>query len=474
MSDQARPNIIVVMTDTLRTAYLGCYGNDTIHTPNIDEFAARAVKLTRAYPESLPTIPVRRAMHTGRRAYPFRNYQPVSWDIVYLPGWQPLDADEDCLAERLAAAGYHTGFVADTLPYFAPAFNFYRGFWQWEYIRGMQQDRWRSVHTIADEQLKPYKARSDEATTFYGLHHYHLANTADRRHEQDTSTARTFQWAMDFLEDNRNAEPFYLCIDSFAPHEPWEAPPMYHQLYADPSYDGPTIVHVSYTTREEQGIDDDATADIIAHYSGLVTLTDTWFGMMMDKLDRLGLTDNTLVVFTSDHGTNFGDNQFDIIGKPSHSLWPGVMHLPLLIHMPDGMGAGTVADQLTYNVDIQATICDLAGIGPGQGLDGQSLLPLLGGDGQWQPRQYVTSRYGDAVCYIDDTHWIRADVTGTLGEAFDLRDDPACQHDIAAQLDASIFDRAWQRLLDDAGGDFPIYTIERRTDAIGQKPIVRE
>ncbi|MFO8080631.1 MAG: sulfatase-like hydrolase/transferase, partial [Armatimonadota bacterium] len=98
----ARPNVVYVMTDTLRTAFLGCYGNETIRTPNIDRFAAQSVLFTRAYPESLPTIPVRRAIHTGRRSYPFRDYTPVPWDIVYLPGWQAMDRTEDTLAENLA------------------------------------------------------------------------------------------------------------------------------------------------------------------------------------------------------------------------------------------------------------------------------------------------------------------------------------------------------------------------------------
>ena len=72
-----KPNIVVIVSDTLRTAHLGCYGNPNIQTPNIDAFANRAMLFSRAYPESLPTIPVRRALHTGRRAYPFRDYRPV-------------------------------------------------------------------------------------------------------------------------------------------------------------------------------------------------------------------------------------------------------------------------------------------------------------------------------------------------------------------------------------------------------------
>ena len=114
MSD--RTNVLLIVTDTFRAANIGCYGATDTRTPNIDRFAAGGARFTQAYPESLPTIPIRRALHSGRRAYPFHNYRPVPWDFVYLPGWQPMDDGESTLAEDLAAAGYHTGFVTDTMP----------------------------------------------------------------------------------------------------------------------------------------------------------------------------------------------------------------------------------------------------------------------------------------------------------------------------------------------------------------------
>ena len=99
--DQTEWNIIVVVADTLRTAYLGCYGNEWIHTPAIDRFARQGVRFSRSHPECLPTIPTRRTLHSGRRAFPFADYRPVPWDNVYMPGWQPLSAEESTVAETL-------------------------------------------------------------------------------------------------------------------------------------------------------------------------------------------------------------------------------------------------------------------------------------------------------------------------------------------------------------------------------------
>ena len=87
-------NIVVIVADTFRTSFLGAYGNDWIHTPNLNQFAEEGVRFTNAHPECLPTIPTRRTLHTGRRAFPFKDYSPVPWDNVYLAGWQPMSGDE--------------------------------------------------------------------------------------------------------------------------------------------------------------------------------------------------------------------------------------------------------------------------------------------------------------------------------------------------------------------------------------------
>ena len=432
------------------------------------------MRFTRAYPESLPTIPVRRALHTGRRAYPFRNYTPVKWDIVHLPGWQAMDNDEDTLAENLAQAGYQTGFVTDTLPYFAPGFNFTRGFWQWEFVRGQQQDRWRSPYAVDPARLSRYCDFDTAAKGSHALVPMYLANSAHVKSGQDTTTAQVFLSAMRFLEENKSGQPFYLLVDCFDPHEPWEAPEEYYRIYGDPNYDGRRIVHCSYGPADKFGYTKEEVEYVEAHYCGLVTLVDTWFGKFMDKLDELGLSSNTAVMFTSDHGTNFCDNPRNVIGKPASALYPGLMHLPLLVRLPDESGAGRTCDELAYNLDLTATVYDIAGVTSPQGVDGQSVLPLVTGSGRWKPREYVTCRYGDSLCYIDDQTWAIVGIDGTPREMFDLQSDPNCQADATQSLAPLHLARVRERLLSDAGGEFPRYGADgkliRWTDAIGQNP----
>jgi len=295
----------------------------------------------------------------------------------------------------------------------------------------------------------------------------HLANTAHVQDEEDTTTARVFKWAARFVEDNEAGQPFFLLVDCFDPHEPWEAPEKYYEFYGDPDYRGRRIVHCRYGPAERFGYTPDEVEYVKAQYAGLVTLVDTWFGKFIAKLDALGLGANTAVFFISDHGTNFCENPRNVIGKPEDSMYPGVMQLPFLVRLPGGQCAGQTNDDLVYDIDLTATVYDLAGIHSEQGLDGQSLMPLLGGAGTWKRREYVTCRYGHSLCYIDERSWVLTHVDGIPQEIFDLESDPHCTRDIKDTADQSRFKVAWERLLADAGGSFPDYRGSRETDAIG-------
>jgi len=462
-------NIVVIVLDTLRAKHLGCYGNTKIRTPNIDAFDKRSVRFMRAYPESLPTIPVRRALHTGRRAYPFRDYKSLKWGTVYLPGWQPIADEEDTLAEDLANAGYQTGFVCTTQHCWNPGYNFQRGFWQWEFVRGYSgEDRWHSPFSVPRNSMKRYGDPTELMKRPHagGRAPMVLANRGIVMKDEETATARAFKWAGKFLEDNRE-HPFYLMIDSFAPHEPWEAPEKYYLMYGDPDYDG--VKHLGSCYGPADSYSEKEIEYMNAQYSGLVTHVDRWFGEFLHKLDSLGLAENTAVLFISDHGTNFCDNPRNVIGKPANAMYPGVMQLPFLVRTPDEANAGTVRNELVYNLDLTATVYDLAGITSKDGIHGQSVLPLVQATKGWKSRDYVTCRYGDSLCYIADDTWALGNIDGKIQEVFDLKSDPNCMVILGKNDARQRWKNAWEYLLRDAGGHFPNYRIKRMTDALGRK-----
>ena len=178
-------NIVVVVSDTLRTAYLSPYGNDWVRTPNLQRFAEEGVRFTNAHPECLPTIPTRRTLHTGRRIYPFSSYNPVPWDNVYTPGWQPMSSDEPAIAESLVRNGYHTGFFADVPHYFVPGMNFTRGFRQWQFVRGQAEDRYRGGAHADPSQVARYRGNPERVRS-------HIVNVQPEREEENWPTARLF------------------------------------------------------------------------------------------------------------------------------------------------------------------------------------------------------------------------------------------------------------------------------------------
>jgi len=458
-------NVILVVSDTLRTAYMGCYGSQWVHTPHMDRFASESVRFTRAHPESLPTIPMRRAVHTGRRAFPFADYAPVPWDNVYLPGWQPMSPEEPTIAEALAQAGYHTGFFSDVPHYFVPGMNFTRGFRQWQYVRGQAEDRYNAPARADPALLSRYWGNEARIRA-------HLVNVRPDRPEETWPAARTFRAAIQFLEDNRTAEPFYLYVDTFTPHETWEAPLHYYDLYGQREDREPVCITVPYGPLSRAPQYEGRLSSIRANYAGLVTMVDTWFGRLLDTIDRLGQRERTLVILTSDHGTNFADNPECVIGKPENALYPGTMDVPLLVRHPQGTGAGTVCDELVYTLDLPATILAVADAAPLGEIEGQNLLPLVEKKSGFPSRAYLTCRYGNTVWYRDDATWFFSDVRFQDPRVFDLEADPTCQQDIA-QWATDRIATARERILADAGGSLTLYSREGGTDALGRPLFAR-
>ena len=133
-------NVILVISDSFRKDHLGCYGNSWIHTPNLDKFSKESAIFMRTYPESLPTIPARRAIYTGKRVFPFRKYDLRKDILSRRPGWEPLSNEDISISEVFRLSGYRTALIGDNYHLFEPGMNFNRGFLEWIFIRGQEND----------------------------------------------------------------------------------------------------------------------------------------------------------------------------------------------------------------------------------------------------------------------------------------------------------------------------------------------
>lgn len=432
---------IVVLFDSLRRDYLGCYPDVRLEgsmdkkvlTPNIDRFAKQAVVFERAYVNSHPTGPFRREAWTGKIEFPHR-------------GWGPLLPTDLTFARLLGEAGVVSMLITDnyaitdgtygiqssyTVANPSHAGNYQQWFTGWHLVRGHQSDRWWPSNRKVELPCSPEKLRG-------GAHRMvlYLQENCGRRFECDWSVARVFQTAINWLEENYDRDSFCLWIDSFTPHEPYDPPRYYEEVY-DPGYDGERVIFPNYgktdflSQRELQ--------HIRAMYAGTVTMLDHWFGFFLEAVANMGLLKDTMIIVTGDHGHLLGDH--GMIGKPGIAqgsdalLWEGIADIPLIIYHPEGE-AGIRSQALVQAVDLFPTIMDHMKVQWPPDVDGRSLLGLVQGRQDKVRELGLYSRHKDTVNVTDGRYTLflhHPDHHSGASRLYDLKHDPMQQRNIISQ-----------------------------------------
>jgi len=328
----------------------------------LDKFARKSAIFDNAYAASFPTVPHRMDLATGRFTFPYRE-------------WEPLPQDEVVVSEILGQHNYTTMLICDTPHILKDGYNFDRGFTGWEWIRGQVTDRFQTDPAEVSLPCSPEKLRHLEVLKL------HLRNIAHRQGEKDCFVAQTMSKAAQWLERNYKQDKFFLWVDTFDPHEPWDPPRYYVDMY-DPNYKGEEVTYPKY------GKCGFLTAEEIKHmralYAGEVTLVDRWIGFLLEEIERLGLFDNTAVIFTSDHGFYFGEH--NLVGKATitdHifeyvSLYEEIARIPLLVYLPK-LRKSSRYSALVQPPDITAAVLDLAGVKDLGLVQGKSLVPIIEG-----------------------------------------------------------------------------------------------
>ena len=445
-------NVILVILDTLRKDHVGAYGNPWIKTPNLDSLSKESLRFTRAYPESLPTICARRAIHTGMRTWPFRDWHRYKGVNVGLWGWQPIPEGQRTLAEILKENGYATLFVTDNLQQYDASMNFQRGFDAFEFIRGQTTDPYRPLWTCPQEKVRQTLVRDESfgpGSMLYFCQYF--ANTAYRQREEDWFAPQVFTGASRILEAAREGQPFFLVVDGYDPHPPWDPPGEYVSLYDD-GYDGLE----PYTPAEGNSarFTDRQLQRMGALYSGEITLADRWLGNFLDKIGELELFDNTLLVVISDHGIARGEH--GIVGKPPYALWPEVTDIVFFIRHPEGARAGETSDHYASTHDVAPSVLGFLGIEPPGPMEGQDLSVLFEGKTP-EPRRHFTLGYHNHLWTRDDHHVMFSLYDGSAAKLYDVREDPEMKNDIAGKRPGLVRSMFENYVLKDAGGPLPHY-----------------
>ncbi len=389
--DRSKPtptNVVVVLLDSLNRHLLGAYGSDEFATPNLDAFAARSVRFTEHHTGSLPCMPARHDILCG------------ALDFLWKP-WGSIEIWEDAVTVQLRDAGVTTMLISDHPHLFERGGeNFHCDFTAWDYQRGHESD--------------PWKTRTDPSWTgapSFGAVYPNYTNSGTWfRSEEDFPGPRTMAAAAQWLDQNaRGHDRFFLFVDEFDPHEPFDTPEPYASMY-DPDWDGPHLIWPPYGTAvtARGTLDARSARQVRAQYGAKLTMIDHWFGRITEQFDRHGLWESTALIVCTDHGHYLGEH--DYFGKPAAPVMGTLGHIPLLIHLPGlpetAPSPGTNVDALTTSVDLHATITELFGVAGTERhrTHGTSLLPVLRGETSSVRDGLLTGIWGREVHLVDGTH----------------------------------------------------------------------
>jgi arylsulfatase A-like enzyme len=345
---------VMVMFDSLNRRMLRPYGCDWTHTPNFDRLAERSVTFAKSYVGSMPCMPARRELHTGRYNFLHRS-------------WGPLEPFDDSMPEILKRDGVYTHLASDHYHYWEEGgATYHTRYSSWEISRGQEGDPW--TPRVADP-----------SPTYPGSHAGNVGrqdwiNRTRMQREEDFPQAKTFRLGEDFLRANADQDNWLLHIETFDPHEPFYVPEKYKELYdfdfSRLHFDWPRYEHVSETPEQ------------VAHVrhvnAALVSMCDAYLGKVLDLMDDLGLWDDTMLIVNTDHGFLLGEH--DWWAKCRMPFYNEIAHTPFFVWDPRCRRQGARCEQLVQTIDIAPTLLGLFGKGLPPDCQGADLAETIAGD----------------------------------------------------------------------------------------------
>jgi arylsulfatase len=454
-----RPNILWFCTDQQRFDTIAALGNEHIHTPRLDRLVEEGVAFTHAYCQSPICTPSRASFLTG--TYPSALGVNGNGFAEF-----PKEHASRLLPHRLAAAGYDCGLVGK-LHLASPAKGqeprVDDGYHYFQYSHdhkgpndpGHDYSAWLRGLGLDAEQLLGEREVNDRASYRQGAKLKSFGGVYEPTAEHDNVPPEVHQsrWctekAIEFVSAERTGDqPWFLSVNPFDPHPPFDAPWEYFRRYDPKQMPGSHFMPGDLLHQQrlaDAGIDfqsEPRNPEELRHrmlqasYYAMIEQLDHEFGRLLDHLESIGARENTLVIFTSDHGESLGDHGMLLKGC---RFFEGLVRVPLILSWPTGFSGGRRSDALVELLDLAPTICDAAGLEQPWYHHGQSLMPVLHG-GQNHHRDFVRTEFYGAINYPDQTHatmfrdrrWKLVTYHGKdLFELYDLEADPWEHEDLS-------------------------------------------
>ncbi len=340
-----RPNVIFIMTDDVGYGDLGSYGGPDISTPVLDLMAREGVRFTDFYSNGPTCSPTRAGLMTGRyqQRYDVEAPLPSSLETIESRGTHGLVAEGHSLPQLMKTAGYSTGLV---------------GKWH----LGYHPDQIPEAHGF--DYFFGFKAGyTDYYQHTSGEGNPDLWENGQLIEEEGYMTDMITQRSVRFINDHKS-EPFFLSIQYNAAHWPYQVPDMPTTAIRNGAHLQP---HEENTSTRE-------------NYVAILERADQGIGEVLRTLDQLGLTENTLVIFTNDNGGEWLSRNTPLFNR-KWTVWEGGIRVPAIMRWPGVIPAGQVTDQVGITMDFTATMLALAGVSlpAGYAPEGINLLPIVSG-----------------------------------------------------------------------------------------------
>ncbi|WP_315110283.1 sulfatase [Clostridium intestinale] len=344
---------IMVMFDTLRRAAIPAYGNDWIKAPNFKRLQENTVVFDNFYAGSLPCMPARRELHTGRYNFLHRS-------------WGPLEPFDDSMPEILKNRGVYTHLVTDHSHYFEDGgCTYHNRYNSWEGFRGQEGDRWKAH--IGDLEIPEQLETVKGGVSFK----QNWVNRMYQKKEEELPAYKTFEAGLEFLEVNKTEDNWFLQIECFDPHEPFYTPQKYKDLYPH-EYKGKHFDWPSYVPVTESK---EAIEHVNYEYAALVSMCDAYLGKVLDFMDENNMWEDTMLIVNTDHGLLMGEHEW--WGKNVQPNYNEVAHLPFFIWDPRLNIKNERRSSLTQTIDIAPTILEYFNADIPEKMQGKSIKEVI-------------------------------------------------------------------------------------------------
>jgi arylsulfatase A-like enzyme len=359
---------IMVMFDSLNRHMLPNYGCDWIHAPNFKRLGEKTVTFDNCYVGSLPCMPARRELHTGRYNFLHRS-------------WGPMEPFDDSMPEMLKMKGIYTHLVSDHQHYWEDGgCTYHTRYNSWEISRGQEGDNWKGQvkdPEIPDSPFKMSKETSKSMLKSLGTSMYRqdVINRQYMDTEDNMSQAVTFKYGLDFIEKNYEEDNWFLQIETFDPHEPFFASQRFRDLYPDVDYDEADFDWPPYAPVNESEA-------VVQHgkkrYAALLSMCDYYLGQVLDMMDNKDMWKDTMLIVNTDHGYLLGEH-----GWWSKSMMPTyneVARTPFFVWDPRLGVKGERRNSLVQTIDIAPTLLEFFNVEVPNRMEGKPLKDVIAED----------------------------------------------------------------------------------------------